>query len=196
MSLGLASPGRIARLATPHPCAGPRSSSPRHAPFTVDRPFFQIEAACDAQAYEQARRIFAEYGHSLSLDLAFQNFEQELRELPGEYTDPYGVLLLAKVDEEIAGCCALRPLVSSDYANACELKRLYVRKPYRGFGLGRQLTEAVLDAARRRGYSCVLLDTLNDMESARALYQELGFQDIPPYYYNPLPGAHYLKADL
>ena len=106
------------------------------------------------------------------------------------------MLLLARIDDDVAGCCALRPLVSSDYANACELKRLYVRKAFRGFGLGRQLTEAVLDSARKRGYSCVLLDTLDAMESARALYQDLGFEDIPPYYYNPLPGARYLKADL
>ncbi|KAF1018616.1 MAG: Mycothiol acetyltransferase [Paracidovorax wautersii] len=165
-------------------------------PSSVDRPHFQIHAARDERAYEQARHIFAEYGQSLSLDLEFQNFDEELRQLPGEYVDPYGVLLLAKVDDDVAGCCALRPLVSSDYANACELKRLYVRKPYRGFGLGRQLTEAVLDAARRRGYSTVLLDTLDVMESARALYQDLGFEDIPPYYYNPLPGARYLKATL
>jgi len=54
----------------------------------------------------------------------------------------------------------------------------------------------VLDAARMAGYHCVLLDTLNDMEAARALYAELGFVDIPPYYHNPISGAHYLKADL
>ena len=83
-----------------------------------------------------------------------------------------------------------------DYPNAAEMKRLYVRKAFRRFGLGRQLAEAALDAARMAGYHCVLLDTLDDMESARALYMELGFREIPPYYYNPVPGAHYLKADL
>ena len=71
-----------------------------------------------------------------------------------------------------------------------------MRKPFRGFGLGRQLAEAVLDIARQAGYACVLLDTLDDMEAARALYVELGFQEIPPYYHNPIPGAHYLKVDL
>ena len=162
----------------------------------MDRPQFQIQAAVHAHELEQARQIFREYALSLEVDLAFQDFEEELLTLPGEYTDPYGVLLLARIDDDVAGCCALRPLVSSDYANACELKRLYVRKAFRGFGLGRQLTEAVLDSARKRGYSWVLLDTLDAMESARALYQDLGFEDIPPYYYNPLPGARYLKADL
>ena len=93
-----------------------------------------------AHELEQARQIFREYALSLEVDLAFQDFEEELLTLPGEYTDPYGVLLLARIDDDVAGCCALRPLVSSDYANACELKRLYVRKAFRGFGLGRQLT--------------------------------------------------------
>jgi ribosomal protein S18 acetylase RimI-like enzyme len=76
------------------------------------------------------------------------------------------------------------------------MKRLYVRNAYRGFGLGRQLAEAALDAGRRAGYSSVLLDTLDDMEAARALYEDLGFEAIEPYYHNPIAGAHYLKVDL
>ena len=54
----------------------------------------------------------------------------------------------------------------------------------------------MLDAAREAGYSCVLLDTLDDMEAARSLYEDLGFHEIPPYYHNPIAGAHYLKCDL
>ena len=137
-----------------------------------------------------------EYAEQLDIDLGFQNFETELADLPGEYSDPAGALLLALVDGEVAGCCGLRALDSVDYSNAAEMKRLYVRKAFRRFGLGRQLAEAVLDAARIANYRSVLLDTLDDMESARALYTELGFAEIPPYYYNPVPGAHYLKVDL
>lgn len=142
------------------------------------------------------RQIFTEYATQLGIDLCFQNFEAELASLPGEYSPPRGALLLALVDGEVAGCGGLRPLDSVDYPNAAEMKRLYVRKAFRRFGLGRQLAEALLDAARVAGYHSVLLDTLNDMESARALYAELGFEDIPPYYHNPLAGAHYLKVDL
>jgi len=145
---------------------------------------------------DQVRAIFREYAAGLGVDLCFQNFEEELADLPGEYAPPRGALLLARVDGEVAGCCALRPLDSSDYPDAAEMKRLYVRKPFRGFGLGRLLAEATLDAARQAGYTCVLLDTLDDMEAARALYEELGFEEIPPYYHNPIAGAHYLKADL
>jgi ribosomal protein S18 acetylase RimI-like enzyme len=83
-----------------------------------------------------------------------------------------------------------------DYANACEMKRLFVRRAFRRFGLGRLLAQALMDQATQAGYSAMLLDTLDDMEAARGLYASLGFEEIPPYYFNPLPGAHYLKAEL
>ena len=145
---------------------------------------------------EALRGIFREYAASLQVDLCFQGFEDELKELPGQYSAARGALLLAYVDEELAGCCALRPLDAADYPNACEMKRLYVRDRFRGLGVGRQLAEAILDCARQTGYDCVLLDTLDEMESARALYQELGFEEVPPYYHNPIKGAHYLMAKL
>lgn len=142
------------------------------------------------------RAIFREYADTLGVDLAFQDFEAELDALPGDYAPPRGHLVLAEVGGAIAGCCALRPMDSADYPNASEMKRLYVRKVFRGFGLGRQLVEATLDAARQAGYACVLLDTLDGMESARALYADLGFEEIPPYYHSPIEGSHYLKADI
>lgn len=145
---------------------------------------------------DAVRAIFQEYAESLDVDLSFQDFAQELATLPGEYAPPRGQILLAEVDGSIAGCCALRPLDSTDYPNAGEMKRLYVRKAFRGFGLGRQLAEAILDTAQQAGYDCVLLDTLDSMEAARALYAELGFEEIPPYYHNPIAGSHYLKADI
>lgn len=146
--------------------------------------------------FEALREILREYALGLGVDLCFQNFDQELANLPGEYEPPRGALFMAMVDGEVAGCCALRPLDNADYPNASEMKRLYVRSAFRGLGLGRQLAEAALDAARQGGYACVLLDTLSDMEAARALYEDLGFHEIPPYYHNPIAGSHYLKADL
>jgi ribosomal protein S18 acetylase RimI-like enzyme len=148
------------------------------------------------QLLEATRAIFREYAESLDVDLCFQRFEEELAGLPGDYAPPGGVLLLALVDGEVAGCGAVRPLPDSDYANACEMKRLYVRRAFRKFGLGRQLAQALMDRAAEAGYSTMLLDTLDDMEAARGLYASLGFEEIPPYYYNPIPGAHYLKAEL
>ena len=145
---------------------------------------------------EATREIFREYADDLGVDLCFQNFAAELAALPGEYAAPQGALLLARVDGAVAGCGALRPLPESDYANACEMKRLYVRPAFRQFGLGRALAQALLDRGRQAGYSAMLLDTLDDMQAARGLYASLGFEDIPPYYFNPIAGAHYLKANL
>ena len=163
---------------------------------TDARPNIRLLTPSQPDELDVTRAIFREYAAELGVDLCFQSFDEELAKLPGEYAEPRGTLLLALVDGAVAGCCALRPLDSADYPNASEMKRLYVRRAFRGFGLGRQLAEAALDCARRAGYACVLLDTLDDMETARALYDDLGFGAIEPYYYNPIPGAHYLKADL
>lgn len=156
----------------------------------------QLRTPLIAADFDDVRTLFLEYASALAVDLCFQNFEDELNSLPGEYRAPRGALLIATVGGQLAGCCAMRPLDAVDYPNACEMKRLFVRPEYRGLRLGHMLADGILDLARVAGYSCILLDTLDDMESARALYQELGFQEIPPYYYNPIAGAHYLKADL
>jgi ribosomal protein S18 acetylase RimI-like enzyme len=156
----------------------------------------ELSLAFDAERLQGISFLFREYARSLNVQQCFQNFEAELLNLPGEYAQPRGALLLATVAGAIAGCCALRPLDSADYANASEMKRLYVRPQFRGLGLGRMVAAAMLEQARLGGYACVLLDTLDDMEAARALYEELGFEEIPPYYFNPIAGAHYLKATL
>lgn len=159
-------------------------------------PRIELLSAADAAALDLVRELFREYAEQLGVDLCFQGFDAELDGLPGDYAAPHGTLLLAFVDGEPAGCGAVRPLVDVDYPNACEMKRLYVRRPFRRFGIGRLLAQALLDHATSAGYSTMLLDTLDEMEAARGLYASLGFEEIPPYYYNPLPGAHYLKADL
>ena len=155
-----------------------------------------ITAQAAAADTEAVRMLFLEYQDDIGIDLAFQGFAAELADLPGAYAPPLGALVLARVDGEPAGCCALRPLLDSDHGHACEMKRLFVRRAFRGFGLGRQLAEHVIMLAQQAGYDCMLLDTLREMEAARALYQELGFTEIAPYYHNPLPGAHYLKLTL
>lgn len=159
----------------------------------VDIALRVAESSADIEA---VRALFLDYQAHLGIDLCFQGFAAELDSLPGDYAEPGGLLLLATVDGAPAGCCAFRPLVNSDHLNACEMKRLFVRRAFRGFGLGRQLVEQVMSRAALAGYTTMLLDTLSDMEAARALYEEVGFVEVAPYYHNPLPGAHYLKADL
>jgi len=162
----------------------------------MDGPTIELVPATTPELLEASAALFREYAAALAVDLGFQDFDAELAALPGEYASPQGALLLALVDGELAGCGALRPLADVDYANACEMKRLYVRRAFRRFGLGRLLAQALIDEAIRAGYSVLLLDTLDDMEAARGLYESLGFEEVPPYYYNPLPGAHYLKVEL
>jgi len=159
-------------------------------------PEIRLVVADTAAMIDAAREIFLDYARSLAVDLSFQNFDAELATLPGDYAAPSGKLLLAWVDGELAACGAMRGLAESDYANACEMKRLYVRPAFRRFGLGRLLAQSLLDEARSAGYSVMLLDTLDEMEAARELYASLGFEEIAPYYFNPIAGAHYLKAEL
>jgi putative acetyltransferase len=173
----------------------PHHSTARDA-NAVAQPHLRLWVNPDGTALDAVRILFQEYQADIGIDLGFQGFAEELATLPGAYAPPLGALVLATIDGEPAGCCALRPLLESDHGNACEMKRLFVRRPFRGFGVGRQLAEQIVLLAQQAGYDCMLLDTLSEMEAARALYHELGFEEIPPYYHNPLPGAHYLKLHL
>jgi ribosomal protein S18 acetylase RimI-like enzyme len=141
---------------------------------------------------DEVRPLFAEYAASLSFDLSFQGFDDELAGLPGDYAPPTGALLLARVDGEPAGCVALRALDGG----TGELKRLFVRPAHRGLGLGRKLVEQALDAAADLGYDAIRLDTTPEMRAAHQLYRTLGFREIEPYRENPVAGARYLELDL
>ena len=141
---------------------------------------------------EHARALFNEYAAGLGISLCFQNFDQELNNLPGDYAPPDGRLLLAKIDDQIAGCIAMRKLGPG----ICEMKRLFVRPAYRSTGLGRVLVNSIIDEARKLGYTHMRLDTLpGRMDKAIALYQSIGFVDIEPYY-ESVPGAKFMELDL
>src|SRR5262249_2218447 len=127
------------------------------------------------------RELFSEYARALNVDLCFQNFEQELAELPGRYAPPTGVLLLARQDGQISGCVGVRQLSK----RICEMKRLYVRPTFRRNGTGRLLAATVIEMARKFGYHRMRLDTLASMNEAISLYSSLGFHRIEPYYDNP-----------
>lgn len=152
----------------------------------------EVDHAHSAEQIEQVRALFLEYQASLDVDLCFQGFTGELASLPGSYAPPSGRLLLATVARIPCGCVALQAITSE----SCEMKRIYVRPEQRGSGLGRLLVERVLDEARAIGYRRICLDTLPSMARAVAMYLALGFEEIPPYRHNPVPGTRYMALAL
>ncbi|MGA9883581.1 MAG: GNAT family N-acetyltransferase [Candidatus Acidiferrales bacterium] len=153
---------------------------------------FRIETAEAPEFVAITRKLFIEYSESLKVDLCFQGFAEELARLPGEYARPAGRLLLAFDQREAIGCGALRPIDSI----VCEMKRLYIRRAFRGKGAGGAMIDALVSAAREIGYQRMRLDTLPLMETAIGIYRTLGFKEIPPYRHNPVPGALYFELDL
>ncbi|MBK4217861.1 GNAT family N-acetyltransferase [Paracoccus caeni] len=142
---------------------------------------------------ETVRKLFRDYTDWLNVPLDFQDLETELATLPGKYAAPEGVVLLAlSTDGSALGCVALRPLDGV----TCEMKRMYLRDEARGLGLGRALADAILQSAREAGYRRMVLDTLARLTEAVRLYERFGFQQVPAYYENPLPGVIYLGRDL
>jgi GNAT superfamily N-acetyltransferase len=139
----------------------------------------------------EIRGLFREYSDWLGVDLSFQNFEQEVAGLPGDYTPPSGCLLIAETAHHAAGCIALRRLDDE----IGEMKRLYVRPEFRGTGLGRRLVLAIIEEARIAGYRRIRLDTLPQMGAAHQLYESLGFKPIEAYRHNPIPGTRFLERD-
>ena len=141
---------------------------------------------------EIVKSLFVEYADSLGFDLGFQDFQEELANLPGEYAPPKGCLLVAEYKDQPAGCVALRKL--SD--GVCEGKRLYVRPEFRGLRIGRKLMEAIIEEALKIGYTRIRGDTLASMKTAQALYASLGFKEIKPYCHNPIEGAKFIELEL
>ena len=153
----------------------------------------RITQATTQNDIQEARQLFKEYETGLGISLCFQNFEQELAGLPGDYAPPRGRLLLAREYDQVMGCIALRPLGPA----TCEMKRLFVRPEYRDRRLGRVLVEAIIEEARKIGYTHMRLDTIADrMDRAVALYRSLGFVEIPPYRENPVDSATFMELDL
>jgi GNAT superfamily N-acetyltransferase len=149
--------------------------------------------ATTKEEIDLARVLFQEYAASLGFSLCFQNFDQELADLPGKYAPPSGRLLLAYADNDLAGCIALRKLDD----DTCEMKRLFIRSEFRQHGFGRLLIEKIIDEAKASGYRRMRLDTLpGKMDSAIRLYERFGFHDVPPYYDSPVAGTRYLELAL
>ena len=152
----------------------------------------EIARAANAEDFAAGKLLIEEYAAALGVDLCFQNFSEEIASLTTLYGPPHGCLLIARNNDELAGCVALRSREDA----VCEMKRLYVRPPYRGAGLGRVLAESIIGRARKLGYARMVLDTLSSMTEAQSLYESLGFKEVKGYYQNPLNGVRYLSLEL
>jgi GNAT superfamily N-acetyltransferase len=154
---------------------------------------FRLVKARHPQEIATATTLFREYADWLGIDLAFQDFANELATLPGKYAPPEGELILAlSLTGEALGCVGVRPLDGA----VSEMKRRYVRPAARGLGIGRALVAAIISSAEELGYAEMKLDTLPWMDSAMALYKQFGFAEIAAYYNNPVPGTRYLGRQL
>ena len=152
----------------------------------------QAKLVVDGRDLDDVRALFREYADWVAVDLSFQRFVEELAALPGDYRAPAGALMLCVVDGLPAGCIAVRPWQD----RACEMKRLYVREAFQGRGCGRFLAEQAIEWARRAGYERMLLDTLPAMAAAQHMYERLGFREVEPYRFNPIPGTRYMELAL
>jgi putative acetyltransferase len=158
-----------------------------------DFSFFQAESP---EQVAQVRELFLEYARSLGFSLCFQNFDEELAGLPGDYAPPTGRLLIAEYSGQIAGCVALHKLGAHE-DGICEMKRLYLRPEFRGKGLGRAMAERIILEARAMGYRRMRLDTVEPvMKDAVAMYRKMGFREIEAYCKNPIEGALYMELLL
>lgn len=155
-------------------------------------PSIVLRRAEDAALVATARTLFVEYAAAIGVDLEYQGFSAERAGLPAPYAPPDGALLLAFVDDAVAGCAALR----RHDARSGEMKRLYVRDAYRGLGLGGRLVGVIVDSARAAGYAELRLDTLARMTSAQALYRRLGFVETAPYGDVHMAGTRFYALDL
>ncbi len=114
--------------------------------------------------------LFREYEAWFGLKLCFQNFDEEVENLPGKYTLPDGRLFLALADGKLAGCIALRKLEEK----ICEMKRLFVREDFRGLGIGKILiekliTEAGVDRLRKNATRYISAENVKSRFALRIL---------------------------
>ncbi len=158
----------------------------------------RIEQAHHGTALAAFHALCSEYAQSLQYtaeceSLEHQGIEDELASLPGRYAPPAGCMLVAfDVAGTPLGCVALRPFEPG----TCEMKRMYVCPAARARGIGRALAIAIINAARSAGYRAMRLDTGASMTAAAALYESLGFRDIPAYNRDPTSGTRWMELAL
>ncbi|MBK8522495.1 MAG: GNAT family N-acetyltransferase [Chitinophagaceae bacterium] len=147
------------------------------------------ERADTDEAYKNAALLFKAYASWLNIDLGFQHFDKELKEIKVMYGEPGGGIILCKTMDEYIGCAGIRKIDS----NTAELKRMFIKPAWQKLGIGKTLLEKAVELARELNYTTIRLDTLNYMTPAIKLYKNYGFYEIPAYYNNPNATAVYFE---
>ena len=127
----------------------------------------------------------SEFGVSFDVNAVLK---QDLEKLH-HFMPPGGCLLLGEYEVNIASCVGLRKIDDE----TGEIKKMYVRPDYRRKGIGRLLLEALIEEARRIGYSKLKLDSAPFAREAQVFYWKIGFRDIHPYPESEAPREYYYQ---
>ena len=152
----------------------------------------ELYTAISDEDYEIAKNLFLEYADELNINLDFQDFDEELESIKDQYQRPNGGIIFLKINDMVFGCVGIRKFES----NICELKRMYIKKQYRGKGFGQQLLNSAINLAKSLNYNKIRLDTLPTMKEASHIYKKSGFYEIEQYRYNPVSGTKYFELDI
>lgn len=162
----------------------------------------ELADSASPQLLADARELLLEYGRFVisqpaAARFCFGSLEKEAERLPMSFQEQGGGALVGLVEREPMGFVAWRRAPQALADHAWELKRLWVRPAARGTGLGRALTQAVLDRASAASKRAVYLDTVpGAMTAAHRLYLDMGFTPCPSYNDNPVEHLEYLRKDL
>lgn len=152
----------------------------------------EIKRCLTGKDFSFAMQITKDYIRWLNMDLSFQDIDKELSNFPSMYGPPNGLFLLAWHKGKLAGGVGLRMFEPK----VCEMKRLFVRNPFKNKGVGRSLCTALIQEAKKMKFQKMRLDTLGRMKAAIRLYESLGFEEIEPYRFNPDPTTKYMELSL
>lgn len=152
----------------------------------------EIKVAETPQQFADAKKLILEYAASLGFDLAFQNFDQEMADLPVMYNKNDGGIFLGYLNNFPVGVVGLRRFSETE----AELKRMYVSGEAKGKGIGKALLRICIEVAKQLGYKTIKLDTASYMDAAIKLYTDHGFVETGAYRFNPHDHARYFELDL
>jgi putative acetyltransferase len=150
---------------------------------------------------DNVKKLFYEYLNYLRKEFLAQNdlpwlidyyrdFEKEIEDLPGDYSQPSGCILLVEYNNQPIGCVALDKQTN----RICEMKRLYIKPEFHRRGIGTVLCKALIDKAISLSYTHMRLSTA--LENPKHLYRALGFKEIHPFNHVPLETVVFMELKL